>query len=208
VSEAREPPGYHCALQSLAFSPDGSLLAGAGADYASKRWVVLIWNVRDRTVARALNMDAFRGVLEKPKGPVGLRFSPDGKLLASAAPGDPAIVWATKDWNVRARLDDVGPVICFAPDGEAIATPSHGRDAEVTVWDLRSARPIKKIPVFASSVTCLDFSPDGAALYVGGTYFDARDAPPPVARRSKHGPAIPGEGGIVECVSVRGRHVQ
>ena len=75
--------GHSSAVVSVAFSPDGKLLASGGADN-----IVKLWEVATRRVLRT-----FTG---QPKPIDSVAFSPDGKLLASASGLDKTV----KLWDV------------------------------------------------------------------------------------------------------------
>jgi WD40 repeat protein len=65
-----------------------------------------------------------------------VRFSRDGKLLASAGADGTSRVWETRSWMARAVLQGhSGPIhsVDFNGDGSRLATASH--DGTVRVWD-------------------------------------------------------------------------
>jgi WD40 repeat protein len=168
ISKLKQPVERDCIFQSLAYSHDGCLLAAAGTERVSRRWVVLVWNLHDHGIVHEFMFGADETIFEKAEQPASLQFAPDGTLLAFATHDARLCVWNTKDWRTEARLSVVGPVFCFAPDSKTIATVGRGAVSEVTLWDLKSGTVRKRIPVFPSRVTCLALSPDGLTLYVGG----------------------------------------
>jgi WD40 repeat protein len=72
---------------------------------------------------------------------VGLAFSPDGKLLATASDYDTIQLWDTTRQGTVAPLttftDPVGP-LAFSPDGKLLATASHS--GTIQLWDLDAGR--------------------------------------------------------------------
>jgi WD40 repeat protein len=139
---------------SVAFSPDGRLLAVVGKDGR-----ITLWNtrtLRSEGELRGLRADA-----------QALAFSPDGRLLAAAeALFEPPRM---RVWDVRrrelTRFRAAGRVamLAFSPDGRWIAAET-GFGAEV--FDARSGKLVEwvKTEVASRSVT---FSPDGSLLVIG-----------------------------------------
>src|SRR5204863_7034810 len=129
--------------------------------------VVRLWN---------LSANRLQGVLGKEAWPDAPRvwavaFSPDGKMLASAA----------GDWDQRCRPGEVklwdvstgkrlpGPrghcavafTVAFSRDGKLLA--SGGWDNVVRLWDLVQGKEVAVLSGHKDAVRSLAFSPDGRA---------------------------------------------
>ncbi len=140
----------------VAFSPDGKLLAGAGADYS-----IRIWDVAGRK-ERALLKGHSWNVMS-------LAFSSDGKLLASGGNDNSARLWEVATGTELARLvgHKTGVVqVAFTPDGRTLAT--SGNDKTVRLWSIATHRELLTLKV-ETGWTHLLFSPDGQTLVTGGT---------------------------------------
>ncbi|MFE9207478.1 hypothetical protein [Micromonospora sp. NPDC007230] len=165
-ASAGEPlVGHEDAVVNLAFSPDGSSLASAGADGA-----VLLWNLTaEESTAKRIAQHA---------GPVwGIAFSPDGKVLASASSDSTLRLWELSTGNpiADAGESDAQPVVhlegiwavAFSPDGKLFATASDDRTA--MVWNAQTGgTACVKFSGHTEGVLCLAFSPNGAILATGG----------------------------------------
>jgi WD40 repeat protein len=113
---------------SVAFSPDGKLLAAGSANGRVRLWTV---------GGRLLHvLDGHRGLIWS------LAFAADGKTLATAGEDGTARLWELATGRERARLTghrgDVFAV-AFAPDGSTLATGgAHGR---ALLWKLSALEP-------------------------------------------------------------------
>jgi WD40 repeat protein len=145
------PPG------SVAFSPDGSLLATAAAGE------VIIWQVATGQAVHTLPMPADR---TRP----GIDFSPDGQRLAAPGPMGSAVVWDLASGQPVLTLSghtDWVTDVAFSPDGTRLATASFDRTARV--WDLASGQALLALSGHSNWVMHVAFSPDGAWLATAST---------------------------------------
>jgi WD40 repeat protein len=149
-------------LNSLAFSPDGTLLASGSDDMT----IVL----QDAASGQSLGQP-----LAGHTGWVyGVVFSPDGSLLASASADD-----TIRLWDVASRQSLGAPLtghtepvyaVAFSPDGTLLA--SGGSDLTIRLWDIATrasrGKPLDlTLAGHTGAVKSLAFSPDGKLLAVG-----------------------------------------
>jgi dipeptidyl aminopeptidase/acylaminoacyl peptidase len=146
------------AVMSVAFSPDGSLLATVGGDGS----VVL----REPSALRGYPLQ------QAGSGPVRcLAFSPDSKVVAT---GSRTTVVALHDLDRKEPrfLDDESAVtagaagLAFAPDGATLAVGQQ--DGRITIWDVATGRMRSVLSGHADFVAALSFAPDGATLASSG----------------------------------------
>jgi len=114
------------------------------------------WHRRDRMLERTI---ANAGAA----GPI--RFSPDGKRLATAADDGTVRIWDV------ARATPLGPPLPhpravrameFTPDGRLLVTGCEG--GVVRRWDGLSGSPVAESPPFEAAVVLLHFGADGSCL--------------------------------------------
>ncbi len=141
--------------RTMAFSPDGKLLAVAAIPNGISLW--------DTATGKRLKN------LPTPNSVWSLSFSPDGRRLLSAGWSSDVSVWT---------LDEDSPVrtisghhlnvwsAVFSPDGATIATT--GSDQTVRLWSSATLAPIALLRGHGNEVWCAAFSPEGALLASGG----------------------------------------
>ena len=149
---------YKGVAASLAFSPDGTLLAVGGTD--------------GRIVLLEIDTGTERATFTHPRGRVvSLAFSYDGKALVSVvhAEGEPEDVQVCR-WDVTRGVprDSFSAAatapFALSPDGASLAWPSRGEHAGIRVLDLESKaeRVLSNIGVVPGDT--LVYSPDGKWL--------------------------------------------
>jgi WD40 repeat protein len=157
--------GLRTTTQTLAFSPDGRLLAAAElgdppetdtADYTGGG--VRVWDVRRR---------ALTGVRFEPSSP-SIAFSPDGALLAVAS--KTTEVRDTQSGRLVAQLStpDLGRSVAFSRAGDLLATGHY--DGTGQLWSTETWKPVGR-PLEGHDgkrLLWIEFSPDGSTLATAG----------------------------------------
>jgi hypothetical protein len=164
-------------VNSIAFSPDGRLLAAA---YRSAGTV--IWNVESGNVLCAFNPNT--ALDRAPSGGSGglpnvgsysVAFSPDGRILAVAGTDRAAHLWDVRGCTELIqgfRHSDEVFGVAFHPEGRLLATASG--DTTVSVWLLdQPDRPLRTFEI-GKAMFAVAFSPAGRTLVAAGADGTAR----------------------------------
>jgi WD40 repeat protein len=153
-------PGDFAALNNIAVSPDGRLLATSD----SRLLTVRLWDLDKRKMVATINTGHADIVFT-------VAFSPHGPLFASGGyDPDPRL------WNSATRAPVGAPLkghagsifaLAFSPDGKTLA---GGGDRTVRLWDIDSQQPIgQPLAGHTSDIRSITFSRDGRLLATGGS---------------------------------------
>ena len=142
-------------VTSVAFSPDGTMIASGSGDRTVKLWDV----ATQREIA---TLEAHRNVV------YSVVFSPDGTMIASGSDDNTVRLWDVATQREIATLTGhTGGVtsVAFSPDGTMIASGSG--DRTVKLWDVETWRNLATFEGHTGEVTSVAFSPDGTMIASG-----------------------------------------
>ena len=147
--------GHTASVFSVAFSPDGTLLASASGDET-----VCLWDLATGSVIR--RWPAFY--------PVSVAFSPDGQLVASASV-NVVQLWDVATGTAMTVAGDLRqasrPKVRFSPDGSLLAVA--GTHVDCVDVATRQLLPARDNDGYVSD--CVAFSPDGTLIASGYEHF-------------------------------------
>jgi len=171
LKEIRRLRGHQDGVFSLAFSPDGSMLASLGGDQTLRRWDPQTGRELDAVVGHANAITA-------------LAFSPDGILLASGSADRTVRLWDSETGREVCRLEarqEVVQGLAFLPGGDTLLSqnefvpPTKGDGMtedqaliRVRLWDVRKAKERRHIDIPKAFIHTMAFSPRTEVLAMGG----------------------------------------
>jgi len=149
--------GYGAEIVSVAFSPDGKLIASG--DNGS----IDIWTIADGQLQSPV-ISGFSGHTAP--------FSPDGKTIASGSDYNVRIWDAVSRRVLHTYSGHAGKVlsVAFSRDGKFLA--SGGKDNMVFVWDIVGNALVRQFAGHADQVYSVAFSTDGK--WVASASFDQK----------------------------------
>ena len=155
IRKLRTLRGHRSHIYDVAFSPNGQLLASAGA-WASS--TIRLWDVERGEEVNSL----------VASGNVSCgAFTPDGQWLAFVSDDQKIRLWQIETGLVRDLIGHTDSVrsVLFSPDGQWLASASD--DQTVCLWHVESGQPVHVLKGHTNWVLTLSFSPDGQWLASG-----------------------------------------
>ncbi len=142
-------------IHSVAFSPDGKLLATGDTNNE-----ICLYQVADGK--QLLTCKGHTGFI----WPV--TFSPDGHILASGSDDQTVKLWDTRTGQCLTTLNEHNGGIwsvAFSPQGIILASTSE--DQTIKLWDTNTGQCFKTLQGHSNRVTSVAFSPQGTTLASG-----------------------------------------
>lgn len=137
-------------ILSLAFSPDGKMLASGGKN-------VQLWSIQEAKILNTINKNSDINCME---------FSPDGSILAFGSSNN-IYLWSINEGTLINTLQNYSAVndISFSPNGEMLVSGSMN----IKLWSIPDGKLLKTFGESSNRVPTVSFSPDGKTLATGSS---------------------------------------
>ena len=145
--------GHTDRVRSVAFNPNGNILASGSSD-----GTIHLWDARTSTHLRMMTGHTSRIT--------SVVFNADGKMLASGSKDNTICLWDTQSGELRKTLKEHADWIFsmwFSADGKTLASAS--KDNTICLWDTQSGELRKILGLeHPQEIYKMAFSPDGKTL--------------------------------------------
>lgn len=143
--------GHAGDVSSIAFSPDGQLLASGSNDRTIRLWDI-------ETGAALQTMEEHSSIVHC------VAFAPNKQHIASASSDKTVRLWNVNSGIVRTLKghSDTVSSVAFSPDGQQLASASW--DRTVRLWELKNETTLKILRGHFALITTVAFSPDSQQL--------------------------------------------
>lgn len=156
-----------CTVETLAFHPNGRLLAVGGIDWLAtggSDGAICIWDIQSNCAVAVLDRGATR-----------ITFDSTGRWLAAASLAESVCLWDVDAWSrgekesLLSSRELIGhseavTSVAFSPDGRLLASGSDDRG--LRLWNVITGEP-EAVCTMDTPIKALCFSPDGRFLYTG-----------------------------------------
>lgn len=160
--------GHSNSVTSIAFSPNGRLLASGSDDNSIK-----IWDTTTGHLLRNITEPIFNASTRSVGTIDNVAFSPDGRLLASSHSSFVVKLWDVETGKELRRLNGAEQAIAFSPDGRWLAVTMKDK---TLLWDVNSGQ-LRPTPLVQDRGFNITYSPNGQFLVLSGlgevTLWDA-----------------------------------
>src|SRR5262249_15229846 len=143
-------PAHAGGVMSIAFAPDGRVLASGGLDERVRFWDVSTGEARPKLTEGARVFS--------------IAFAPDGRTLACLLQKGTVSLWDVPAAKKRNSFEayTAWRGLAFSPDSQTVA--SGGWDGTVGLWNATNGQERGFLAGHKSEVTALAFAPDGRIL--------------------------------------------
>jgi WD40 repeat protein len=154
VATLSRPPAQStdqsAAILSVAFSPDGKMLAAGCND-----GLVIVWEVPSGAVVKSLP--------DHQKAVNSVAFSPDGNLLASGSDDSTIRLWDLTTWAAHDLKETrYIRVVAFSPDSKTLA--AGGSDRSISIWNPSADKSSYHLQAHVGDIYSIAFAPAGNIL--------------------------------------------